>query len=71
MTDYEENPQDIDDIVNHKPFLWMFDRKRTMIYHYSKGEWGEIRWDFGFLCGLGLGAPIYLILYTVLTYATG
>ena len=63
--------QDIEDIRNHKRFRWMFDailgkNKKSMIHHYSKGTWGEIRWDWGFICGIIFSGPWWLILFMLL-----
>lgn len=67
MKTNEPDPQDIQDILNHQPFLWMFKRDgRSKIHHYTKGEWGEIRWDFGFICGFVMGIPIWLIAMMIL-----
>jgi len=64
----QPNPQDIADILNHKRFVWMLKRHRTKthIQHYSKGEWGEIRWDWGFVCGAVFTAPFWLLILTII-----
>jgi len=61
------NPNDIHDIVTHKPYSWIFDGSPSNIQYHSKGKWGEIRFDVGLLYGAFFIGPFWIVLFVLLT----
>jgi len=62
------DPHDLLDIARHKPFRWLLVNKHT-IQDFSKGEWGEVRFEWGFICGFFIGAVVgAAFLWSVLVY---
>ena len=61
----QPDPKDIHDIVTHKPLRWMFDGSGNGIQHYSKGKWGEIRFEVGMLYGAFIWCPFTLVMMVV------
>ena len=53
---------DIQDIKDHKPIVWMFNGKNG-IQNYSKGAWGEIRFEVGMIYGALMSALLWLLLF--------